>query len=211
MRRYSSYHPARTAGHYPGRKHLMKKRILPVIALAFFVSCFGGFFYDFSLLDVQRPAQSSGKSGMVKIERVPDTASIKYRYSDTCFDMVVCFTVNQFEFTLKNKTAGSVVIDWEKCAFISPRGVRKRVVHRGINYAQKEVVQSPTLVYKGETVSDIMIPSGHITSYLYGSGGWTITPMFSAGDAGKNVKVIVALRINGVVNEYVFTMRVNAV
>jgi hypothetical protein len=189
----------------------MKKRILPVIALFMFVSCLGGYFYDFSLLDVQRSGQAPEKFGTVKIEKVADTNSIKYRYSDSCFDMVMCFTMNQFEFTLKNKTGRSVLIDWEKCAYVSPRGVRKRVVHRGINYAQKEVMQSPSLVFKGETLSDILIPSGNITSYLYGSGGWTINPMFSNSDAGRNVQVIVVLKMDGVLNEYVFTMKINAV
>ena len=189
----------------------MKKHILLSAVVVFFASCANTYFCNFTLLDVQRPAGADEKNGPVTIVKDPDTTTIKYRFSDSLFDAVFFITEYQFEFALKNKTGRPVKILWEKSAYVNPAGYRKRVIHRGISYAQKSVMQQPTIVGKGETVSEILLPSEHVNVYLYGSGGWSLYPLLSQNDAGKNVSVVLALEINGVVNEYVFTMKINAV
>jgi hypothetical protein len=190
----------------------MKKYALLSVFVVFFASCApSSYFCNFTLLDVQRPAGAAEKYGPVTIARDPDTLSIKYRFADSLFDAVFFISEYQFEFTLKNKTERAVKVLWEKSAYINPRGDRKRVIHRGVSYAQKSVMQLPTTVAKGETVSEILLPSEHVNVYLYGSGGWSLYPLLSQNDAGKNVSVVLALEINGVMNEYVFKMKINAV
>ncbi|HUI94045.1 MAG TPA: hypothetical protein VLX68_17535 [Chitinivibrionales bacterium] len=187
------------------------KKLALLSAAVLLISCANTYFCNFTLLDVQRPAGAAEKCGPVAIARDPDTMSIKYRFSDSLFDAVFFITEYQFEFNLKNKTGKPVSILWEKSAYVNPRGERKRVIHRGVSYAQKSVQQQPTVVAKGETVSEIMLPSEHINVYLYGSGGWSLYPLFSQGDVGKNVSVVLAFQIGGVVSEYVFTMKINAI
>ena len=189
----------------------MKKYALLSAFFIFLVSCTSTYFCNFTLLDVQRPAGADEKAGPVTIAKDPDTLSIKYRFSDSLFDAVFFITEYQFEFALKNKTDRPVKILWEKSAYVNPAGDRKRVIHRGISYAQKSVMQLPTIVARGETVSEILLPSEHVNVYLYGSGGWSLYPLFSQNDAGKNASVVLALEIGGVVSEYVFKMKINAV
>jgi hypothetical protein len=189
------------------------KKYAPLSAIIIFIaSCASSsYFCNFTLLDVQRPAVAAEKYGPVTIAKDPDTLSIKYRFADSLFDAVFFIGEYQFEFTLKNKTDRPVKILWEKSAYVNPRGEPKRVIHRGVSYPQKSVMQMPTTVARGETVSEIMLPSEHVNVYLYGSGGWSLYPLLSQSDTGKNVSVVLALEINGVVNEYVFKMKINAV
>jgi hypothetical protein len=190
----------------------MKKYALLSAVFVVLASCMpSSYFCNFTLLDVQRPATAAATGGPVTIAKDPDTLSIKYRFSDSLFDAVFFITEYQVEFALKNKTGRPVKVLWEKSAYVNPRGDRKRVIHRGIGYAQKSVMQSPTIVASGETISEILLPSEHVNVYLYGSGGWSLYPLLSRNDAGKNVSVVLALEIGGVVNEYVFTMKINAV
>lgn len=190
----------------------MKKYTLLSAVFIVLASCMpSSYFCNFTLLDVQRPAGAAETSGPMTIAKDPDTLSIKYRFADSLFDVVFFITEYQFEFTLKNKTDRPIKINWEKSAYVNPKDSRKRVIHRGISYAQKSVMQSPTIVARGETVSEILLPSEHVNVYLYGSGGWSLYPLLSQSDAGKNVSVVLALEIGGVVNEYVFKMKINAV
>ena len=188
------------------KKHMLLSAVVIVLA-----SCVNTYFCNFTLLDVQRPAGVAEQAGPMTIAKDPDTTTIKYRFSDSLFDVTFFITEYQFEFALKNKTGRPVKILWEKSAYVNPKGDRKRVIHGGINYPQKSVMQSPTIVAKGETISEMLLPSEHVNVYLYGSGGWSLYPLFSQNDAGKTVNVVLALEIGGVVNEYVFTMKINAV
>ena len=53
-----------------------------------------------------------------------------------------------------------------------------------------------------------MLPSENVNVYLYGSGGWSIVPIFSYRDLGRTAKVVLPLEIGGVVFDYVFTCRI---
>ena len=167
------------------------------------VSCgLAPYYCNFSPLDGQRRIASAGAADSVAVTRDPDTAVSRCTLSDSLVDIRFFITMYQIEFTIRNKTGRTIRVDWEKCAYVNPRGVRKRVIHRGILYAQKDVVQHPGLIYKGESLSDILLPSDDILVYLYGSGGWSLSPIFSNADLGRTARAVFTVEIDGVPHEY---------
>lgn len=190
----------------------MKKKILFPLALLMFALCgFAPYCYDFCVLDVQRHCAAPEGSSPVAASREPDTTATRYRLSDSLVDIRFFITTYQIEFTLKNKTGRTIKIDWEKAAYVNTRGVHKRVIHKGIVYAQKEVLQHPSLIYKDETLSESLLPSGNVNVYLYGSGGWTMVPLFSNADLGRTAQAIIPIEIDGVAHEYVVRFVIKSV
>jgi hypothetical protein len=189
----------------------MTKKTIPSIISILFISCAAGYFYDFSLLDVERPNDATEKFGMATIKKTPDSTAVEYEFSDNLAGIKFFITENQFEFVMKNKTDNPIKILWEKAAYINSRGVHKRIIHSGINYTDKAWPQKPTVVSPAATLSDYMLPSDNVSVYLYGNGGWTIYPIFSKNDYGRIVKVLFPMEVAGVEKDYVFRFKINAV
>ena len=100
----------------------------------------------------------------------------------------------------------SIQIDWEKAVYINPYGARKRVIHGGILYERKSDPQKPSIIRKGETLSDHLLPAENVNVYLYGSGGFTVYPLFSTREYGKSARLLLPLNINGIENDYIFSI-----
>jgi hypothetical protein len=178
-----------------------------IIALA---SCATSYHYNFSLFSVDRPNIASEKYGPVKIEKDGDNSvAARYRFSDSLVEILFSINSEQIELVLKNKTSHSIKIDWEKSAYINPYGARKRVIHSGIKYERKADPQMPSIIRKGETRVDFLVPSENVNVYLYGSGGFTVYPLFSGRDFGKNARVILPLEVDGAFSEYCFQFKIN--
>lgn len=188
----------------------MKKLVLYISVCMIVASCATGYHYSFSLLSVDRPSHASEKYGPAKIGKVADSVTSRYRFSDSCVDVVFSINTEQFEVVCKNKTDRAIKIDWEKAAYVNPYGVRKRVIHRGISYERKADPQTPSIIRKGETLTDYLLPSENVNVYLYGSGGFTIYPLFSAREYGRTARVLLPLEVDGIENEYLFQFKITA-
>jgi hypothetical protein len=186
--------------------------LLPATACLLLASCaFAPYYYNFSPVDAHRRTAASGDTGSVAFAKEPDSAAARCTLSDSLVNIRFCITTYQIEFTITNKTGRTLKVDWEKSVYTNPRGVRKRVIHKGIVYAQKEVFQHPSLIYKGETLSDVLLPSENVMVYLYGSGGWNVAPIFLNADLGRTAQVLFALEIDGVMHEYTVRFVINSV
>jgi len=188
-----------------------KIKLLFVFFTIAFFSCLSPRFYNFSLTEVEKNTNSGEQNYKFEITKFPDTVVTKYIIKDSLFDFVFYITEYQFEFDMTNKSNKDIKILWEKSAYINPKGERKRVIHKGISYSQKAVVQMPTIVPKNSKISEILLPSDNISVYLYGNGGWTIYPLFTSKDIGKNACAILAIEINGTLYEYVFKVKIASV
>ena len=186
--------------------------LLPAAFCLILASCsFAPYYCNFSPVDAHRRSAAPGDTGSVAVAKEPDTTASRCLLSDSLVDIRFWITMYQIEFTIKNKTGRTITVDWEKAAYVNPRGVRKRVIHKGIVYAQKEVLQHPGIIYKGETLSDALLPSDNIMVYLYGSGGWSMAPIFSNADLGRTAQVIFAIEIDGVMHEYTVRFKISSV
>jgi len=167
--------------------------------------------YNFSLLTVDRPKSASEKFGQVSIQRIADTATSRYRAEDSLVAVEFSLGTEQIEFVCRNKTSRPIKIDWEKAAYINPYGAHKRVIHSGIRYERKAEPQLPSIIRKGETLTDHVLPSENINVYLYGSGGFTIYPLFSGREFGKFASLLLPLEIDGVEYDYLFRFSIAAI
>jgi hypothetical protein len=188
----------------------MKKPVLFISVCLVVASCATLYHYNFSLLAVDRPKTASEKYGPEMIEKIADSVTSRYRFSDSCVDVVFSINTEQFEVVCKNKTDRAIKIDWEKAAYINPYGVRKRVIHGGVSYERKTDPQAPSIIRKGETLADHLLPSENVNVYLYGSGGFTIYPLFSPREYGLTARVLLPLEVDGVVSEYCFQLKISA-
>jgi hypothetical protein len=188
----------------------MKKHLFCMSACMIMASCATSYHYDFSLLSLDRPAAAVEKYGPAKVEKIPDSLVARYRFSDSLVDGTFSINAEQFEFVCRNKTDRSMKIDWEKAAYVNPYGVRRRVIHGGVLYERKSDPQTPSIIRKGVTLADHMLPADNVRVYDYGYGGTTVYPLFSAREFGRTARVILPIEVDGVVNEYVFHFKISA-
>lgn len=195
--------------------------------------------YDITLTEVERPADAKDRYGVQKIESFKEEGKTKYSFEDEVVKVIWIPTSSQFLFTLTNKTKHSIQIIWDEAVYVDENGLSKRVMHTGVNYIDRNNPQPPTTVVRGATISDLIFPTDNI-SYWSGLG-WVVTPLFpnkridpllargvdkSLGrvfkskeefiaktkeQIGKSVQVLLPLKIENVVNEYIFSFIVNDV
>jgi hypothetical protein len=129
----------------------------------------------------------------------------------------------QFVFRMHNKTDHSIRIIWDEAVYVNVNGSSGRVTHAGVKYTDRNNPQPPTVVVKNANIDDIIIPADNIY-YVPGQyGGWRTRPMFpnrantqEESNAlreqyiGKEVRVLLPLEIQGTINEYIFTFKIES-
>lgn len=95
-------------------------------------------------------------------------------------------------------------------------------MHTGVKYIERNNSQPPTIIPRGASVNDIIIPCNNVYYNSY-SNSWTKKNLFgnissteySTLDSlaqpwvGKQVQVLLPLEHQGVLNEYIFTFEVD--
>jgi len=176
--------------------------------------------YDMKLQKVERTKNSENNYGESKIVNFKEEGKSKYSYEDQMIKIVWTPVSTQFGFILDNKTNHSIKIIWDEAVYIDKNGSSERVMHSGVKYSESTNPQIPTIIIKNGNVSDILIPVDNIY-YVSGKyGGWNTQPLFTNWAyspeelyivtqeyIGKSVKILLPLKIEGVVNEYIFTFK----
>lgn len=177
--------------------------------------------YNVGLRNVERPENAKERYGDSKIVNFEEEGKTKYSYEDDMIKIVWLPLSTQFGFTLKNKTDHSIKIIWDEAVYVDPNGSSGRVMHAGVKYIDRNNPQPPTVVVKNANIDDMIVPTDNIY-YVSGQyGGWRTKPMFpnSANTqeelntltqqyVGKEVRVLLPLKIEETINEYIFTFRV---
>lgn len=134
-------------------------------------------------------------------------------------------------FVVNNKTDGPLKIIWDEARFIDVNGLSHRLIHSGIGYEERNDSHPPTVVAAGGTLEDFVNSADyfqweeiHGRSYK-NQGYWrrvSFLPTQIKGTAeelrakaepfiGKTFQVILALQIDNVRNDYVYTFKINKV
>jgi len=193
-----------------------------------------GAVYRSALVQIDRPEATRERYGaVVTIRPEPDN---KYVYEDGLFSGVFFVTSSRINFTITNKTDHSIKIVWDEAAFIETDGTSNRVAHQGVKYADRNASQPATVVPRGTSITDFVLPTsrvyyreGYYGKYYSSPGGWReldlVQPalcLVSPGDStavrgfrsqaeaniGKRFGLLLPLEIQGVVNEYTFWFQV---
>ncbi len=177
-------------------------------------------YYDVGLIEVERPVQAKERYGEQKITKTAEAGIDKYYFEDEMVKILWVPTSHQVSFALTNKTDHSIKIIWDEAAFVGVNGISSRVMHSGVKYIDRSNPQPPTVVVRKGTISDLIVPTDNIYYNTY--SGWETAPLFPVSATkeeelrlsaqsyvGKTIQVLLPLKIEDVVNEYIFTFKIN--
>lgn len=177
--------------------------------------------YDVSLANVERPEDVRERYGEYEIVSFEEDGETKYTYEDEVVKITWVVLTKQLAFFLTNKSDNSIQIIWDEAAFVDYDGSTGRVIHSGVKYIDRNNSQPPTIIPKNAKVDDIVVPTDNIYYQEGQYGGWRINALFPTyaknaeelgqmgnETVGKEIKVLLPLKIEDVVNEYTFTFKV---
>ena len=137
-------------------------------------------------------------------------------YKDSLININWTYESSRIAFNLKNESDQTIKVLWNDAAIIDINGNTKRTFHNGIKYIDREKEQSPTSIYKGSSLSDLLSPIENV-SFISGKyGGWQIAPIlktkynllaeefYDPELVDKKIKVALPLIINEKLAEYLF-------
>jgi len=200
----------------------MKYFLILTTLFVFLVSCTTyQIQYDIGLKQVERPVDAKERFGEQKIDKIEEEESTNYYFEDSVVKIIWIPSPQEFDFVLINKSTYSIKIIWDEAVFVNENGISHRVIHSGIRYIDRENPKPPSVVPGGATIKDLVYPTDYV---YYSSGvGWRRRPLLpvmtgvSEEDLsskakeyiGKTYKILLPLLIEGVINEYVFTFKVD--
>ena len=175
--------------------------------------------YNFELTRVERPAEVSKRYGEIKISPVDDKGVTKYSFDDNLVNVVWLVTNDDISFVLENKTDYSMKIIWDDAAFVDSKGQSQRVMHSGVKYTDRNNSQPPTIIVRKGKITDIVQPVDLVyldyywfthpmfNDYIRNGNEQTVTDMLKS-NVGKQIQVLLPLKIEETVNDYIFTFTV---
>lgn len=122
----------------------------------------------------------------------------------------------QLSFVIKNRSNSSLKLLWDDMAYVKYKRTH-RVIHRGVKFSQKEQEQPNTVVAKGASYDDILMPADNVKYNEY-SKFWeadNLDVMFykSPNDPrnrtmfeNSNFQILFPIIVNGKRVEYTFTL-----
>lgn len=197
------------------------KRLLLVLIAALFTGCTVKGFYTVVLENVEHPQNKNVRFGDTVVNKSLEEGTTSYGYTDSLITIVWQVFDTQFGFNLANNTNHSLKIIWDDAVYIDVDGQSKRVMHSGVKFIDRNNPQPPTVVARGSTINDMILPTDNVYFVSGQYGGWHEHPLFynsaptqdeltklSALYVGKSVRVLLPIEIEGTVNEYTFTFKI---
>ena len=201
------------------------KKVTCILFLALFLSSciFITGHYQIGLLNVERPENAKERYGESKIVNFEEDGETKYSYEDEMIKIIWIPLRKQFTFALENKTDHSIKIIWDEAVFVDASGSSERVMHSGVKYTDRNSPQTPTIVVRNANISDVILPTNNVY-YVSGQyGGWRTRPLIpntantqeelvtiSKKYVGKTVSILLPLKIEDTVNEYIFSFKIES-
>ena len=178
--------------------------------------------YTMNLSEVERPANASDRYGEPTISSTSEVTGkstvTKFSFEDELIQILWNPAPSAFYFEVTNKTEHSMKIIWDEATFVFPNGNSGRIMHSGIKFSQKDAPQPPTVIARGARISDLVYPT---SLAVLGEKGWVEKPIYTTSSmlepvlinikqelVGKSYQVLLPFEIQGTVNEYMFTFKV---
>lgn len=191
--------------------------------------------YNFDLTEIEKPDKSKSRYDEKSIIKKDNQSFETYTFEDEFINIKWSPHARGFDFTLLNKTDNSIKIIWDEALIIDEIKRSLAVMHTGIKYSEKESSQVPSVVIRKGYLIDSVVPSQYAVYYdatyykgkMLDPGGWTqedfIPSIFWGYDdgvekfknrvkrdlVGKNIQVLLPIEITGVINDYIFTFKID--
>ncbi|MHB2015337.1 MAG: hypothetical protein ACYCW6_00155 [Candidatus Xenobia bacterium] len=134
-------------------------------------------------------------------------------YEDTLIDITFSPNSSEIDFKLKNKSKGTMQVDWDKVAFVDFDGSSHKVMHVGVKYNDRNNSIPPSVIPPGATLDDLIYPTDYAS---WGGHEWDKKPMWpldweaAQRISGKTVDVYLPITVDGKTYPYKFSIRVGA-
>lgn len=179
--------------------------------------------YNVSLKSVESPADAKVQFGETKITSLQDSTITKYSYEDDFIAITWYVDYRQFNFTLRNKSNHPIKINWDDISYVDYERQTSRVMHSGVKYNEKNSSQPSTMVPKGASLTDILLPTDNVYYMSGGYGGWQEKELiprfigkkddadaFASSYVGKTMVILMPIYIKNVQNDYVFIFNIDS-
>lgn len=177
------------------------------LVLWVFVSCGtpGLGIYSILMEDVHCVPEYDTKNLMFSTKGLPD-GTTEYTYEDLSIRIGLVLTNTRFAFKLKNLTSDTLCIDWEKAAYINQHGDTLRVIHNGVDLAQRTMPQDSTFLAPGALLEDFLLPVDNVIDDPTNFSLWKINYLFydKKENIGQKVSVILPLETKEEAKRYHF-------
>jgi hypothetical protein len=167
-----------------------------LLALLAFVSCgtprLG--IYSIHMEDVFCVPESENKNLMFSTRGLAD-GTTEYTYQDSFIQIGLVLTNTRFAFKMKNLLPDTLFVDWEKAKYINQHGDTLRVIHNGVDLAQRTRPQDTTFLAPGTLLEDFLLPVDNIIDEPTNFSLWKINYLFyeKRDNVGQKVSVILPL------------------
>lgn len=170
--------------------------------------------YQVVLDTVESPKSFKQQFGEKKLVTF-DKGNFSNSFDDSLIHIVWNLNSSTFNFSLTNNSNNSIKVLWDDAAYVDESGLNKRISHRGVNYMDISKSQPNTTVVRGSILEDSVIPIEN-EHFIRGSKPLFKEAVLNKQDAitlndryiGKRVKILLPLKIEETINEYLFTFRI---
>lgn len=181
-------------------------------------------YYDISLKEVERPVRAKERFGQSRISKIGEGEITRYQFEDEMVKISWLVNPLRISFTLTNKTTHTIKIPWDEAAYVDEHGASHRVMHSGVQYTDRDNPQPPSVIVKGATLNEVVIPTDKVSFYSV-SVGWKEQELFppvpgatleelnknAKARIGQKIQILLPLQIEDVLNEYLFTFQIEDV
>jgi hypothetical protein len=122
----------------------------------------------------------------------------------------------QLGLILVNKTNSSESVLWDQVSYEGPDGKPGRVIHEGVDAANRDAPMPPSVVAPGATLLDLIEPIAHLSAVTGQKSDRPLIPFASGTSEGEvrsrmargTIKVLLPIVTNGTTREYLFRLSV---
>lgn len=156
------------------------------------------------LSKVEKPSNPEIRYGSTTIKEEEGVS--KYSYKDNVIDILIGETSSKFAVVLKNVSDNTIKIIWDEAVFVGYNGNTSKVMHTGTKYSQREEHQPASVIIRGASITDVVIPNDYVEYNDYFKT-WLTKSIYPLEKGKANVGqfiLMLPIQIKDVINEYMF-------
>lgn len=162
--------------------------------------------YSIQMQDVARLPQNEIQQFMFATQEQPD-GTTNYIFEDAQIHIKGNLTNTRFDFTLTNLGDDPLIIHWDDAMYINQFGDSLKVIHNGVDYAQRFAFQDYSVVHSGESLMDFLLPADNVLEDPTNFTLWKVNYLFydKKENIGQHVHVVLPVECAGQTFAYTFS------
>ena len=131
-------------------------------------------------------------------------------FSDDTISIIFRPSNQQIAFQLQNRTMYPITLNWDQMSYVDFDGSSHRIIHEGVRFIQRNAPQPQTVIPPSANITDFLYPADRVEwGSSQGINAWLEHPMWPfIPYAGQKFAVFMPIEVNGIVKNYLFTVKV---